>query len=475
VSNSILVKATQGSLAELLVRIAKICQIILMARLLEPEDMGRYNYALTLFGLFSVVFDFGLLPVAVKEFSQNSDKSTFFTLVYLKLSMSFVGILLLTASCLYSPIGLQNTLLTLGICLSLALNDIGVFVIALYRARGEFWREAFYRVFFSIIQLAFSATVIILTHNLDYLALCLILTGFLATIPLIKECRTSNKNSKYSITLGSIKNYFTQCLPLAGSVLAGSIYLNYDSVILANYASLEEVAWYGLAVKTIFGILIMPAHFLLSATLPYFAKVMSTSSKIKAIRKNWIQIYVRIMTFGAFSSLLLAIFSRQIIFLMFGDKYEAAAPIVCAFSMISFLFYFYTPLSQWLLLNGKQKKSFKIFIFGSLINIVLVNTFISRWGLWGAFFATLVTHISISVGHAIAVFKGSDFVLNQSEKKSTLKLVLAMCFSLIFLNLQLTNSIFSSLIAILIFFSFSHQEIIKLYIFFKKNYQNYVN
>ena len=70
VSGALLKNTAWGVLGEFATRGAKIAQVILMARVLGAEEIGRFNYALALAGLFSVMFDFGVVPVAVKELAR---------------------------------------------------------------------------------------------------------------------------------------------------------------------------------------------------------------------------------------------------------------------------------------------------------------------------------------------------------------------------------------------------------------------
>jgi len=462
VSLPLLKNAAWGALGEASVRGGKIAMVILIARLLGAKDLGRYSYSVALVGLFAVLFDFGVLPMTVKTLSQQPSSSALRLFGRIKLMTSLLGLVLLGVVAFNSNLSSTDAWIAFGLGIYLAVNDLATFVVAAYRARNEFWRETLYRGIVALFQLALCLVTLLLTHRLEVLVVVLIVASVLGMVPLLLECATQQTMQGTSVGWAGSRLALMQCLPLAGSILAGSVYMNFDTVVLANHASLEEVGWYGVAVKSIFGLMIMPLHYLLSASFPVFAFDLADSAQLATTRARWMRGFVLSSTAGALLSLATALASQILLRLFFGASFVAAAPVLIAFTFIGFMFYLYSPLTQWLLLQGRQEITLYIHAIAALVNLIAVLLLVSQWGLWGAVCAALITHMAITAGHVVAVFWGSHFFARWSDLWALGKLVLALASAIAFLQLGIGGTAMSKLWAAIVFIVIAHREAILL-------------
>ena len=461
-SLALLKNTAWGALGEVAVRGAKIAQVIMIARLLGAEDLGRYSYGVALVGLFSVLFDFGILPIAVKTLSQQPGSSALRLFGRLKLITSLLGLVLLGVGAMFSKVSAADVWIAFGLGIYLALNDLATFVVAIYRARGEFWRETFYRGTTAALQLALCLVTLLLTPRLEVLVIVLIGASMLGMIPLLRECAGQPAIQGSEAGWSGSRAALMKCLPLAGSILAGSVYMNFDTVVLANHVSLEEIGWYGVAVKAIFGLMIVPLHYLLLATFPAFAFDLADTAELANTRARWMSGFVLSSTAGALLSLLTALLSQSLLMLLFGAGFVAASPVLVAFTFVGFMFYLYSPLSQWLLLQGRQKITLYIHAIATLVNVISVPLFVSQWGLWGAVCAAFATHIAITVGHGIAVFHGPDFADTRTDLWALGKLVVALASAIMLLHLEAGGLAMSKLWAVIAFAAIAHREVFLL-------------
>jgi O-antigen/teichoic acid export membrane protein len=458
VSLALLKNTAWGALGEVAVRGAKIAQVILIARLLGAEDLGRYSYGVALAGLFSVLFDFGILPMAVKTLSQQPESSALRLFGRLKLITSLLGLGMLGVAAIFSKVSAADAWIAFGLGVYLALNDLATFVVATYRARGEFWRETLYRGTTALLQLVLCLATLMLTRRLEAVVVVLIAASVLGMVPLLRECARQPAIHGAQAGWSGSRWALLECLPLAGSILAGSVYMNFDTVVLANHVSLEEVGWYGVAVKAIFGLMIVPLHYLLSATFPSFASAIVDANELSAARARWLRGFVLSSTAGALLSLLTALLSYPLLLLLFGANFVAATPVLVAFTLIGFMFYVYSPLSQWLLLQGRQKITLYIHGLATIVNVVTVPLCIGQWGLWGAVYAAFATHLTIALGHAVAVFRGPEFAGHRSDQWALCRLVLATVIAIVLLHLQTGGPALSKLLAVIAFLIVAHRE-----------------
>jgi len=461
--HKLLINAGWGALGESVVRISKLLQVVLISRILGPENLGLYSYGVALVGLFSVFFDFGVLPVAVKMLVQNPQSPTFRICALIKLITSLVGLLLLGLVIIFfSKVTQLEGKIAFGIGVYLALTDLGAFVVAAYRARGEFWHEARYRGLTAIFQLVACLTVLVMDHSLETVVWVMIIFSLLSIVPLALEWIKQPAISDNPLHVNYMNRVLHACLPVAGSILAGSFYMNFDTTILANYVSFEQVGWYGVAVKFSFGLLIVPLFYLLAASFSSFAHEMTVLNEGEVVAR-WMRGFVLSTTVGALLCVLMASLAEPLILILFGPSYVQATPVLVAFSLVGFMFYLYSPLAQWLLLQGRQKITLYIHVVATFVNALVVLAGVSLMGLWGAVLAAFITHATIALAHAWIIFRDGNFSNYYHDLVSLCRLLIGTIVVVIslLLGVEEYKEAFR-LVGITLFFLVTYREIYAL-------------
>jgi len=445
-----------GVLGEFAARGAKIAQTVLIARLLGAEDLGSFNYALSLAGLFSVMFDFGIVTVAVKELARRPNAQIFRLYGRFKLFSSGFGILLVGGAATLASLSPVDAWLVFGMGLYLALNDLSSYVLVSYRVRGELWRETAWRSATGVLQLVACVGAIVATNQLEVIVAALVAAATLGLLPLVKEWKSQPRCHGNEAGFSAMVSTLRQCLPQAGTVFAGTVYMNFDVVVLSRYVSMEQLGWYSVAVKAIFSLLIMPLHYFQLASLPVFAANLEVS--IASASGRWLRSFLMSSTVGAALCILTAILAEPLLLVLFGKAFLPASPILVMFCAVGFIFYLYAPLSQWLLLQGHQRKTFYILIVAMVTNLSLVSLCVPAWGIWGAVAAAFVTHLSIAAMHAILVFRSSDFAVHRSELRALARLVGGVTSAFLLLYFQTGGPWLSKLLAVVAVGVMAHQE-----------------
>ena len=453
-----------GVLGEFAVRGAKLAQVVLIARLLGAEDVGRFNYALSMASLFSVLFDFGIVSIAVRELARRPDTAVFRLYGRVKLFSSGTGIVLLGVAAALAHVSPADGWFAFGMGVYLALNDLSSYVLVSYRVRGEFWRETAWRSASAVLQLVACVGAIVFTHQVEMIVAALVAAAVLSLLPLIKEWR-SQPQSHGEISWREMASASRQCLPLACTVVAGSVYMNFDVIVLARHVSMEQVGWYGVAVKSIFGLMIMPLVYFQLASFPAFAATLEVS--IASACGRWLRGFVMSSTVGAALSILTAIFAEPLLMFLFGAAFVPAAPILVMFCAVGFMLHLYTPLSQWLLLQGNQRYTLYIQIVAMAANLSLVLLWVPRLGVWGAVGAAFVTHLSIAAIHAVVVFRSPDFATHRSDLHALARLIGGVACAFVLLHFQTFGPWLSKLLAVVAVGVPAHQEFKSLWFYLR--------
>ena len=461
VSTALLKNTAWGVLGAFATYGAKFAQIVLIARVLGAEDVGRFNYALALAGLFSVLFDFGVVTVAVRELAWTPRGAVLRLYGRVKLLTSTVGVVLVGAAALLMPIPLADRYIAFGLGLYVALNDFSSYVVVAYRARREFWRETAWRVVFGLVQLMACAAALFLTYQLKWIVFALVAAAALGMVPLTREWIRQPPVRGSDVGLGGIARAIRECAPIAGTVLVGTVYMNFDVVVLARNVAMEEVGWYSVAVKAIFALLIMPLHYFQLATLPVFAAELGSGSS-SATRDRWLQGFVLSTTAGGMLLIGTAVMASELLTLLFGADFSAGGPVLVGYVLIGFLFYLYTPLAQWLLLQGKQKWTLYVQVLAMAANVALVLAWVPRWGVWGAVLAAGATHAIIALGHFALVWHAGGFNRRESGWGALLRVTVGITLGICALQLEDDWGMGLRLTAVILFLVCAHREVVAL-------------
>ncbi|HTQ49480.1 MAG TPA: flippase [Candidatus Acidoferrales bacterium] len=404
---SLLKNAAWGFSGELVVRVTKIVQVLVLVRWLGAEQYGRFNHALSVASLFGIFFDLGIATVAVREFAKNPrDQGVLLEYGALKVVSSAVGLTLLSgwAWLTFHNGGENRLILLMGFFLWLA--DFGSYVFVVYRGRQEFWKETAVRAVTSALQLAACILALVMRGDVTTVVAALAVSAGLGLVPLGLEVRRI-KIIKM-VSFGQLWTPLRECLPMTCTAIVTAVYMNYDIVVLAKHVSMDEIGWYSVAVKTVFGIFIMPIYFFSLASLPALS-VQASAAEAAAARARWLGNFARTTLVGALLALGIAVFAKPLIWLAFGRTFAPATPVLVAFTLPCFFFYIYTPLAQWVLIQRRQTWSMAISIGSALLNVALVTWWVPIGGIWGATLAAVVTHAALALGHLRIVLCHADF------------------------------------------------------------------
>jgi O-antigen/teichoic acid export membrane protein len=388
-----------GLTGEILTRLAKLAQTLVIVRLLGLESFGRFNHALATASLLGVLFDFGVATIALRELSRGR-VGAFRLFGRIKLAASLSGLGLLAIGVAVVDRWAESPLLVVALGIHLATADGATYPFVAFRARREFWREALWRALLAGGQFAAAAVVLVAGGGIAGLIATLILTNLISLPALWREWARAGAGAASWPDYGAA---IMACLPVAGSVLVGSLYMNWDVVVLGNVGTPAEVAWYSVAVKMVFGLLIMPLNFLQVALLPDLAAAEHGNGPA-AWRERWRRSLHLGLAVGGALSVGTALAAEPIVILLFGRGFAPAAPVIAAFVGNCYLFHLYTPLSQYLVIRDRQRAMFGVQAVAALVNVASVPWCVARMGLWGCVVAAGLTHATIALGSLAIVF-----------------------------------------------------------------------
>jgi O-antigen/teichoic acid export membrane protein len=203
-----------------------------------------------------------------------------------------------------------------------------------------------------------------------------------------------------------------------------------ELLFLKYYAEGEDLGLFKVAHRLGFAIALLLPGIFEGIMLPLMSGSIAKSKDVAAVRFNESIKYVMILAIPA--AFFCAIFSKDIIFILYGDEYSRAViPFMILVSTCCICSIASVPTS-YLLSVDKQSLILKVMLVGTVLKLSLDYYLVSRYGLLGASFAFSISFLFMFVANLVIAMKhvGVNFPWLQM-----LKLLLASLVSvgLIFL------------------------------------------
>jgi O-antigen/teichoic acid export membrane protein len=355
-----------------------------------------YNYLLAFVAIFSFIFDFGIITNATVDIAQKK-YNAFHAYGMMKFIVVFIGLILIYLSAIFY----KDTRVDIGILflagISVGMVELGSYVFALYRAKGAFILESKWRFINGMLQLFFGGIAVIATKDLTSVFLVLILSQALMMLPLAQNLINIPFNRR-SIGLSAFDLVkWRKCFPLALIALSGSLTSNIDTIFIAKYVSMDQIALYSLAVKIVYGILLMPAAYLQLATLGNISRLFSGDDTGISSRALWTKYFILSVWFGGVVTICSLYSLSYFIIYVFGEQYTNAIPYCLALTLSISLTYMTVPISQWLLLRNQRWVLVLIGAAGTLTMLVVLSLFAPTLKLWAGILAAVASNLVVLI------------------------------------------------------------------------------
>jgi O-antigen/teichoic acid export membrane protein len=375
-----------------------------IARYLGPSNYGLLNYVISFVGLFAFLTSFGIDSIVSREIIKDhglKDKiigASFF----LKLIGAVFTILVIVVVSLFTA--QDNFTLLLIWLFSLSYIPQAFNIIETYFQTQVLSKKVVRaQIIANLISTAFKLLVIFLNKGIFWLLFVYVAEASIVAILLLSSFNSSGqsfRNWRFNkqIALSLLKDSW----PLMLSSVAMGIYLKIDQVIIKNMLGNESVGLYAVAVKLSEVWFFIPIM-ICTSILPALINAKKTSEEFFNVRLS--KLYSLMFWLAFIIALPISIFSKQIIYILFGSAYVGAALTLSVYVWCGISFFLGVAVNNFLLSQNLTKISFYTTAFGAIINIVLNIMLIPIWGILGSAIATLFSYTFVTF--SIILFKES--------------------------------------------------------------------
>ncbi len=363
---------------------------IWIARYLGPSDFGILNYALAYIAFFQIFVGLGLDQIVVREVVKYPKLTNY--ILGTTFGLKFCGSILALIGVFISLLFIQTDHVTKTVIFILtirmafqSLDVIDYFFQAKVVSRYTVIARGLAFFFSSLLNIFF----ILYEYSLIYFALSLLIDLLLSALFLWTIYQKNGyivKQWKFSKKIAI--NLMKFAWPLALSAFLISIHMKIDQVMIGNMLDIEQVGIYSAAVRLSEAWLFLPA-ILVSTFMPYFISLRESNNALYNYRL--IQLYSYMFWMGVFVGLVVIIFGKSVVGLLFGAAY------IDAYTALVFNIWNGIFISQavargiWMISENLQIYRLYSNIIVVVLNISVNLLLIPKYGIAGAAVATLIT------------------------------------------------------------------------------------
>jgi O-antigen/teichoic acid export membrane protein len=312
---------------------------IIVARLAGPEVVGTIAYATAYVSLFSFltgIFGSAYIKLVSEGYDEADCIATYRRLYGISLIVFILAVLGFNSFQKYflnysfeNKVVERVILITLG---AVIVGNIFQFGQTVFVARNEQAKSNFPNFLRAILYNILRIVVVVMSMG----AIALASVNFLSALfllPLVIYLLREKRIGKFRKPLA--KKFFSISIPLFAIVIAQSLMMYSDKLILGHYGNTNEIGFYT-AAYSIGGMLILLGNTAGTVFFPLFSTFLA-KNEINMVKKKIYQFERFIFVFVLPVIICLSLFSHPILITLLGVRYEPSVPI---FSLLVFSSFF---------------------------------------------------------------------------------------------------------------------------------------
>ncbi len=363
----------------------------LIARFLGATDIGSYVFAVSLATILSVLIDFGLSPVLIRESAKNREKANLYlnNIITIKLVLGIITFILAVIIINLLNKNQMAEIMVYIAGLVMVVDSFNLSFWGIFRA----WQNLKYEAISIAINqiLIFSVGLIGVFLKLPlYILVIALLTGslfsFIYSLTLLKTKLNFKIKPNWNKTV--LKTLFIIALPFALAGIFTRVYNYIDQVLLSILIGDQSLGWYSVAYKMTYALQFIPAAFA-AAIFPAMSNLYKTDkSKLQYIFEKSMYFLIILSLPTAFGVYILA---KPVILYLYTAEYLPSILTLQIFIWGIIGLFLNYPVGS--LLNACDKQTINTINMGitMILNIILNIILIPQYQHLGAATAALIS------------------------------------------------------------------------------------
>lgn len=406
---------------EILSRILGVALFIILARHLGPEDFGIYTLALSFYMIFSLISNFGLSNLLVKDVAREKEVAPKYigSIMVIKSILSIACIVLLILLTWILDYPFKTTIAILIYSIALIFSSHMETFSSLFRAYEVMQYSSLINILRSIIGFILVLAAVYMQLGILEIVGTQALSFFIVFIIFFYFTNKRFVKIKPLFDGILIKKLILGALPF---LMTGTVYIinaKVDVVMLSKLGSESMVGLYSAANELIFTLFVIP-NLLSTAIFPVISKKFKESINSIAEMCNFSSKILIIL--GVPMGTGIFILSPQIIHLIYGQRFNDSIIALQILSITIILTFSRVVFSWALTAIDKVNLALTEYILCLILNIVLNIFLIPKYGLIGISIANIIVSI---FGNIFLLYMLNRYIKGISIIKSYFKPIIA--------------------------------------------------
>lgn len=370
--------------------ILQFVSVMVVSRILPPEDIGGYSLALGSIAVGQVLRDFGLSLYLIKEKEISDEKIHNCFTISLILCWSLALLYFLSAPLLSNYFGNESIGVLIQILsINFFIIPFGTFTLSLLKRRMMFDKIMRIDITSSVVSAGSSIALIMAYRSVETLAVASIAGTLTTMIYSLVYAEIKHFRIKFS----KIKEITLFSMYVSGANILNELRSIVPEFLIGKYSSIADVAYLSKANGTINLFSKLISGVVAPVLQPYISKIHNNKGEIQT---ELYQIKHYMLVFQWPFCAFVFVFAHEIILLLYGPQWEAVPPIL----RICCLLFLIDGLSvlgvQILNAAGDVKYVLHVSIVMTLLRIIFVVTFV-HLGLY----KLVLTFIVLAIARAL--------------------------------------------------------------------------
>jgi len=385
----------------LMTKVLDLAFAMLMARLLGPDGVGRYYFAVVIFAWFDVFTSFGLQTLLTREVARERSQGNRYLLntTLLRIGLGAAGIPVLVGFLavfqLVSPNKLApDTLVAIALLyVGLLPSSLATGLTGLFYAYEKAEYPAAITVVTVLIKIAIGVPVLVLTRSIIGIAAVSIVVNTITLSILVALATRLFFRPRWESDRVLQRDMLRESFPLMINNLLSALFFKVDVTLLQPFKGERAVGWYNQAYKWVDALNVIPAYFTF-ALFPVLAR-QAAEDRDAARRSYHLAIKLLVM-FALPAAVLTTFFAHELTTLItFGDpRFQPDSTIALQLMIWSIPFGWVNSVTNYVLIAlGQQRKLTNAFLIGLGFNVVANLIFIPLYSYKAAAIITILSEI----------------------------------------------------------------------------------
>lgn len=379
------------TLATVAQKILAFFYFLFLANVMQPEKTGVYFLVLSITTIFSVVADFGITPVIIREVAKKPENAISLIQKALGLKIPFIVLAIIGSIVTTKVLGynLEIQFLVILATVVMAADAVSLLYFGVLRGLHVLKFESFGMFIGEVLITSFGALSLFIHPSLLFLIVALaigsIFNAFFSSGQVIR--RLGWVVVKPSLNWSEAKKIFKISFPFALAGGFSKLYSYVDAILLSLFIGTTVVGVYSIAYRMTYAFQFLPMAFVAALYPGMSALVTNDREKLAKLFEQamWYLMIIAIpVAFGIFAI-------APDLILLAGKGYSSGAKVLQVMVFVLIPLFLDFPIGS--LLNAADRQVTKTVLMGAtmVINIGLNFLFIPRWGALGAAIAAEIS------------------------------------------------------------------------------------